>query len=338
MVVFISKTTIKMMQKKINSVLKNICNSHRHYFDTSLDIFSPSHPISPLFDTTDTGLNKTSLAELRKPLSLAELKKPIRSDKLNGVLIWAAGGPASGKTTLLNNMAYLMKEDYGQNIEQMLVIGDTLMESLNNEVKFSNSFSKPIDKYFNDAIIIDNHCTNDEEIQNVINFAKQNNYTNILIHPWIDYNTFCDRLIKRKKEVDRDYDLSLFWEKHMIFQKKLHQYISVPQKCPFDICLVYDNNFDFVKPLIYAKIINKFYLSDNNFLEELYNGEIIKTGDGFNFLKANRFIPKKDYLSMDLKIILNCLFKDLTKPQNTTNDNSDNFVELNNHIKSLIKS
>ena len=251
--------------------------------------------------------------------------------QLKNVLIWTAGGPGSGKTTLLHNLSSIMKNDYDQNIDNMLVIGNTLLGSLQIS-------ANGIDQILADCapIMIDNRCIDEQLIADVVKFAKKNAYKTILIYPWIDYTTFCKRLSDRKQETGRDYKLAQFWKKHLIFHKNLYKYIR-SSSCPFDICLVYNNNNDLEKPVIYAKIMQQCYLLDRNFLNQINHKDnddlILKKKnlvDNQNQDKGHSFVPNQSYLSSQLKFIFNCLFTDIiSQPMGQS---------LNFYIKGLVET
>jgi len=230
---------------------------------------------------------------------------------LKNVLIWTAGGPGSGKTTLLHNLSSMMKNDHNRSADQMLVIGNTLINSLQISV---NSLDQTL---LNAApIMIDNRCIDEKIIMTVLKFANLNAYRTVLIYPWINYETFCRRMSERKKETGRDYKLSEFWKKHQIFHKIIYKYIT--SSCPFDICLIYDNNNDHDKPLIYVKIGHYSHLINPQIINQINNNN-----DQHNYMikekqlldNHNRcshpFIPKENSLPVQLKLIFDYLFKDL---------------------------
>jgi energy-coupling factor transporter ATP-binding protein EcfA2 len=300
--------------KNIINPFSSTCNNK------SLKIIYPVFNDDDCFTDDDKTLNNNELPN----------KKSIAKNKFQNVLIWAAGGPASGKTTLLHNMASIMKDYYGLNTDQMLIIGNTLMKSF----KLSN---KPIIQTLipdRDPIIIDNHGVNNDDIINVINFAKHHNYRTILIYPWIRFDVFRERLNKRKEEIGRDFNSDLFWQKHQIINEIMRQYIESPNSCPFDVCLIFDNNYDQSKPMIWGKIMDQNYLVDDYIIDKIkYELRNFITNDTrMNIYKHKseyKFIPKKEYFSIELKNMFNCLFKDLILDNN-------NFVELNNHFEKLV--
>jgi hypothetical protein len=330
----------------------------RHYDNTSLScIFDPTiivkpeechKPWSPLAEVTwplpnsqrkifygsfdfinDDYLASNNTNESSNNTNESSNKNSIVNSKFQNVLIWAAGGPASGKTTLLHNMATLMKDNYGQNMDQMLIVGNTLMKSLNLS-------SKPIiQTLINRApIIIDGHGVDENDISNVINFAKKNNYRTILIYPWVNFNAFYERLNKQMEEIGCYFFMSSFWQNHQIIHKKMLQYIKSPDTCPFDVCLIFDNNHDRIKPMIWSKIMDRNYLVDDHILvkinRQLKASSIDNTAINTIKFKPNyKFIPNKEYFSTELKEMFNCLFEDLALDNN-------NYVRLNSHFRTLV--
>jgi hypothetical protein len=255
--------------------------------------------------------------------------------KLQNILFWAAGGPGNGKTTFLNNMVHLIENDYNQNRHDMLIIGNSLANSLKLNSRIKSIASTSLAKH--KLIIVDDHGADDDSINSINNFARKNNYLTVLFYPWTNYHIFCERLATKKNECgyELEYNLALFWSKHQYFNKKICQYVTYPHNCPFDIFLIYDNNYDHNKAIIHAKIMDKNYLFDKFFLNKI-DGNIVMPSEYSmqTNIWSKKFIPKKELLTADLKIIMHYLFKDLTS-ETGADKQFKQFIHLNYHLKSL---
>lgn len=284
-----NKTYLKLPQKSSHQTRQYGDSDLSSIFDPTIifkpnkwieprNLLNPWNPLSPFNDSvefsdkTDQPIKKNHVSthqinnlsnKTDLPTKINNSSSPVdqfnRLGKLENTLIWVGGGPGSGKTTLLNNIANAMQHTYGQDINEMLIIGNTLVNSLRTS---SKSMDKILDN--RSPIIIDNHCTDSKNINSVVEFAKKNSYRIVLIYPWVTYETFTERLIKRKEEIGRDFDLNSFWNKHIIFHQHLHSYITESNQ--FDVCIVFNNNYDYYKPIICSKIMEKCYIVNKYFL------------------------------------------------------------------------
>ena len=229
--------------------------------------------------------------------------------QIKNVLIWVAGGPVSGKTTFMHNMAMLMKNKYGQNIDNMMIVGSKLVDALDTQKKSIHTIVNA-----RDPIIIDNRCIDEKSVEHVINFAKKNSYRTVMIYPWITYDTFCKRLTQRKTETNRDYNLISYWQKHLLFYTQLDRYMSGQN--PFDISIVYNNNYNYIKPMLYGQVMHNSHKIDQFFPDEIrkqikdYKDIKIPTDDDKCDVQT-KFIPKPEFMRAELEFVCNLLLKDL---------------------------
>ena len=226
------------------------------------------------------------------------------------ILICIVGGPGSGKTTLLNNVLNILEEEYRYDSDNILVWSPRLLDSPDIKDKSVENIMKS-DK----MIVLDNHFIDDQLIEKIINCSKIYGYKTIIIHPWVNYSVLQERLLKRKNETGRIFDLDYYWKKHISFSCILHSYIT--EECPFDICIVYDNNNDDTKNLLYAKVMSKTHLINKEFLNEIEKqSNTIKDITNVNIENDHRttkFIPRSEYFTSQLYLIFKSLFDDLSQ-------------------------
>lgn len=279
------------------------------------NLLNPFNPLSPL--------NDIPLASDNNGLKLHLNSKP----KIQSLLLWTAGGPASGKTTFLHNLIQMIESNYGNNPKEIMIIGNRLTDALNKQnldMKFAIKNKS--------LIIIDNHCIDKQSVSNVVEFAKKNSYTTALIFPWISFETFCERLITRKMEIDRSYDLEIYWKIHLSFNYYFRSMIVGDS--PFDICLAYDNNRNETKDLLFAKQKSIKYIYDRTFVDSLTKQlrSYYPSDNKFAISHSNefqtQFIPKSYYFTEDIKLLMHYLLNDFTTEQPT-----DSLTTHLNHLK-----
>lgn len=265
--------------------------------------------LSPLITKSEGLVKSENIQNPQDPPSQFNDLSSIYNKKIRKILICIVGGPGIGKTTTLNNVLSILTEQYNLNIKDIFIVSHRLLDSLD----YTNNKSIENIVKSGNLIIIDNRFIDKGIIDYIIKFSEFYFYRTVIIHPWVNFSTLEKRLFKRKKEVGRDFNLDYYWQKHMMFYHLLHSYIT--EICPFDIIIIYNNNNDDIKKILYAKIMSEEYLVNKEFInkleERLNNRKEINNISIENDHKTTKFISKKEYMTYDLQVMFNLLFDDL---------------------------
>jgi hypothetical protein len=158
-----------------------------------------------------------SIPKLADPLIKAKPTLEI-SNSFDRRIFFVAGGPLSGKTTLMKHFVEILEEK-GFDIDGMMKMPLSLANTLNSSHPYYNATTDN-----GTSILIDNGGI-DEEILSRTQFLVNNfNYRATLIYPHINKFKLMHRLGNMHSSFNLDF-LEKCWNRHLAFHKELNNHL-----------------------------------------------------------------------------------------------------------------